>query len=830
MAEPPPAPLSEKALMVFLVALGVHAIVKSHKNWVGCISADEIERQRMKKTNSLIFQGVDEGIRLACKKPERGIYVEEKRFDPVALPEEPNLVWHNHARELFELWNPTSKFKIDGEFSWDTLNKCWIGKDKSYSRRLVLFCIMERPDQREIQEFERHVEKVFNGEDCSIYVIFRNCDGVICGDAIKAENGKIVIISEEYLYQSIVDFSDYFSDIKYRVENEQFPSTETVLRDIYTASDVSYDSAGSNIAHNDLLEYLGSWSAKPAGQQVAILGEYGQGKSTAALMFVYESIKNNNFRSHGRIPILLELRGKSPANLSTHELLASWGQRYDIHASSLMKLLISGRLILILEGFDEMSNVSNTESRLAHFRALWRLAYPKNKMIFTGRKNLFFEDRELQIVFKDSDVNSSAGRCETLYLNPFSLDKIERSLRWIDVQKRREILIAARSSKQIREVLSRPSLLFIVANLWGELRILFDEGRITSAVVIDKFIIHSYERQQLKEKELNFMMLTTTERRYFHEGIAVYMARRELTNQITNLDLRACLERLYKAYPNGANISDGVSMETSRPPLKIRMPDPEEAMQAIMTDVRTHGILVNDLGQRDTFRFAHKSFYELLVAKVHAYDLLNLEPVFYHSIREANDGSTEYAGSGAEILKFYSELIFMKMEKKSNPTDTALLIYDLMSKISEYKNPLIRLCMRWMQIFYLRLACNAKLTNGVFVAAQVFLVGSVLWKTSVVSHFMESYSFLSKYKYIEAATDGTVSVLGVMGMIGMVLVIVVISHMFTLVSRRASLWAAVLLANDRSMNVNNGERSIIKLLGRTSALDLLAKTKIRYHL
>jgi len=103
----------------------------------------------------------------------------------------------------------------------------------------------------------------------------------------------------------------------------------------------------------------------------------------------------------------MELRGKSPANLEPQELLGAWAQQYQLQASALMKLLIAGKLIIIFEGFDEMANISNAEARIAHFRSLWMFAFPKSKIIFTGRRNLFFEDKELHIVFKGTDDSVS---------------------------------------------------------------------------------------------------------------------------------------------------------------------------------------------------------------------------------------------------------------------------------------------------------------------------------------------------------------------------------------------------------------------------------------
>lgn len=50
---------------------------------------------------------------------------------------------------------------------------------------------------------------------------------------------------------------------------------------------------GSNgaIASEDLCDYLRIWLDEPGDRQLAILGGYGQGKSTGAMMFTYQMIQ-----------------------------------------------------------------------------------------------------------------------------------------------------------------------------------------------------------------------------------------------------------------------------------------------------------------------------------------------------------------------------------------------------------------------------------------------------------------------------------------------------------------------------------------------------------
>lgn len=823
-----PAPVSEKALIIFLVAFAVHTIYNSHKTWSGAISAEEVNRIRMQHSNSLLYQAFEEGKRIVKKKPKQRQFTEETRIDPVAVPDEPNLVWYDRARELFELWMPLTIFLRKDMLGWDAHSKCWIGENRRDKSKIFLFCVTEHPSDIELQSFSQFAGAEAIQKD-NVFVVYKNENGTRSTFSEKKYLNRICLLSEEYLYSVIVDFSDYFTDIQSRVEDEFFPGTDITLEKIYVPSAVTTSITDGNIKSENLGQYLSSWASKPAGRQIAILGEYGQGKSTAALMFAYEAIKSGLSYSGGRIPIVLELRGKSPVNLSTLEMLAAWGHQYRLQASALMRLLVDGRLILILEGFDEMSNVSTAEARIGHFRSLWQFSYPKSKIIFTGRRNLFFEDKELQVVFKDSSNGSINGFCEALYLKPFDIQKIKQSLRWTDALTSDGIVSAAQSNSQILDIVSRPSLLFIVASLWSELGQLLVNGRLTSAQVIDKFILHSYERQEAKEKDLNFMALTTTERRFFHEGLAVYIGSHEATNQITNTDLTAAIERLYATYPDGINVSPNVALETSRAPLKSRIEDYEDAISAICTDVRTHGILVNDVGQRDAFRFAHKSFYEVLVAKAHASILVNIEPIFYNAIKSAMGGNIGYPYRYPEITKFFSEILMMHVR----PThDTALIpmaIYDLISKYTKKDGFFRRFC-RFFQFGYLRFKMNEKVWNRLVLALHVVFLTSIAWRTDIVSSFVAHYPLIADYRWVPTPAAANPSYLVSAALVTAVIFVAASNIFSSILTRRVELWAAVLLASDKSMQEHVGRDAIEKYLGKKTSEFLVRSVRRKYLL
>lgn len=146
-----------------------------------------------------------------------------------------------------------------------------------------------------------------------------------------------------------------------------------------------------------------AWVNEPGQRQLALLGEYGQGKSTTALMFAHHLVESSGGKPQ-RVPILIELRGKSPRNSTPEDIIAAWAYHYDrIVPKAVIKLIISGRAVIILEGFDEMSLSGDAYARYAHFATLWRFCYPKSKIVLTGRPNYFLDDRELKSLLVSTD-------------------------------------------------------------------------------------------------------------------------------------------------------------------------------------------------------------------------------------------------------------------------------------------------------------------------------------------------------------------------------------------------------------------------------------------
>lgn len=586
-----------------------------------------------------------------------------------------NRAWHQSARMMWTSRNRRHYF----DDTFDLEYKCWWGQDKSTGIGVSLVCCQSVSEAPSLPLLVAHIEEKLSlqkFEKFSVIIAYR-FDDVSQKDSFL--NGiELKWVSEADLLDDLVDFSDYFADLDFRLNREKLPDSTLTLSDVYSRSMISTTSDHRS-SSEDAEDFLNRWLEEDSARQIALLGEYGQGKSAISLIFSHHLMKRLKNGERVRVPILIELRGKSPRSLTPEEILAMWAYRYRIDVQSLLQLAIAGRLLLIFEGFDEMDLTGDTDARLNHFRTLWKFAYPKAKLLITGRPNFFLDDMERKRALGVTESNEDRPFCAAIFLRPFDELHISDSLRHTDEKTRAEICALARKDKKFLEIVSRPSLLFIVATIWNRENLSLKTELISSALIMDLFIRHSYRRQSAKEAERNFMALNNSERAYFMQGIAGYMAAMDLPNQISAEDLNMAIEMLVEAIPEDVSRAAGAMSDEVRQPLRtstVRFDwnnNRDDALDHIKTDVRACGILVSDLSKDGHFKFAHKSFMEFLQAQI-VHNLYSRDPLANlsaTSIVNTFGFDVSVLDHSQETMKFLAELIIDE-SSPSHATGTQL--------------------------------------------------------------------------------------------------------------------------------------------------------------
>ena len=144
-------------------------------------------------------------------------------------------------------------------------------------------------------------------------------------------------------------------------------------------------------AFEDIKKWITSEVNEETG--LAVLGGYGLGKSSLAKRLASDQAQRYlRDPENERLPILL------PLGHVVHEteLAGLFGKhftsRYSLEGysyKSLMQLNLAGRLLIILDGFDEMKHAMTEHDFRSNFREFNKLRSPKSKILLLGRPNVF---------------------------------------------------------------------------------------------------------------------------------------------------------------------------------------------------------------------------------------------------------------------------------------------------------------------------------------------------------------------------------------------------------------------------------------------------------
>src|SRR5262249_3303860 len=115
----------------------------------------------------------------------------------------------------------------------------------------------------------------------------------------------------EEMLHGLVDFSTYRDDIQYRYEAAEIAEGYSLkLPDVYVACAATIPEAAETKQIHNIEDYVSDWALEKGLRHLAILGEYGQGKSVLALKIAHRLLFEN--ASSDRVPILITLAGRSP--------------------------------------------------------------------------------------------------------------------------------------------------------------------------------------------------------------------------------------------------------------------------------------------------------------------------------------------------------------------------------------------------------------------------------------------------------------------------------------------------------------------------------------
>ena len=626
------SPTTYEYLLMLLVYLFYFYVAKNKfDSWDGQVSNQQYRAKLEGEERFIVADGLQELRRVvmngpALSKPEY-VEIRERLADVFDQQHSaPSLAWKDEARDLLRMASISYEF---GRDAWHDSKHCWVGNNRETGKPVLLFPMEQTLEPKNLDAAVRYAEEIKNDRKSQIDALIVMVRNSIPKTIQERYLDRITFMSRREILESGINWLDYRNHIFSRVDDDSLIDSDLHIKDVYVSS--RYHLNDQLELRNDIERYIDKWLEEKGRRQLAILGEYGHGKSTLALMLTYRLLKEHekNPGARTRIPILIELRSRNPRNQSPLQLLGDWCAQYNMNPQALLRLHNLGRLLIIFEGFDEMSLVGDAQTRLDQFVTLWSFCTDSQnaRIILTGRPNFFLDSQETQAALGTTKGKSGQPFCETIRLAPFSIDQIEKALDAYGTSIKQQICKIATKYNHFLEVISRPSILHIVAILWERERLFEKADKLDSAQVLELFVIHSYRRQVLKEHgQVSFMALSTAERSYFMQGVVAHMVIRNHGNQISSRELNRLIDMLTGSIPaHVSSVTDAIHGET-RKPLRNRIEEADESVairEQIRTDVRTCGLLVTPPGEAGKFQFGHKSFMEYLFASVAADYILN---------------------------------------------------------------------------------------------------------------------------------------------------------------------------------------------------------------
>lgn len=637
--------------LVVIFVLCYRLVAKTYGHWNGPVSrrqhamnTEQMENGKLSKDFFYYINCMIRGMLKGNPELRRYISIADEEIEENSITNES--VWKMEFAMIYSLMS--NQAHIDVEKDWHSMHNCFVSEYAS--KKIAIFCTNQKPEKQEVIAFLEYIHTI-NPDYFRIIVAVKN--GMEKDFKEWFGMYEVEYIFKENALDHLVDFSEYYRVLNKLYNQPVMSGSSARIADIYVEPKCRVEKTKEDTL---LKDYVMDWLMEKSNRHLALLGDFGQGKTVFATRLCHEMIQEK----HQRVPILISLRNKSPRNSTKEEILSYFGVQYGINAKALDLLNRNGRLLLVFDGFDEMDLVGTSDIRLRHFRSIWTLACPGSKILITGRSNYFLSREEMVKALSFQADKTFLPYCEELHLLLFNEKQIMEALRNAPetVQKGISHILKNKMSMSFSDLIRRPSHLFLISLIWDERELEKKYRNLTSAAIINEFLQSCFERQAQKSSETPYFYLSPVEREYFMTGIAVRMYKmgntvisKEVFQDVVQDLTEVFPERLSYGNPVNMNLRNGESV-------KAFVEKDDDSLLAVINDVRSCGVLVND-NANNGLAFAHKSFFDLLVAKFFAGRLIrghNQDMLIADSIASINSYNIKLKNDFV-VRKLTAELI-----------------------------------------------------------------------------------------------------------------------------------------------------------------------------
>ncbi len=450
----------------------------------------------------------------------------------------------------------------------------------------------------------------------------------------RAKESGVVAISYNDLFAKFEKFTPY---IEYTL------SDQSISRLLNAYEEPLFnDSKGIELATS----WLGSWRIDSNEQTrwLIILGEYGTGKTSLTRVLQHRWLEDYRSDPTLPIPVRIELRNftrQFDANGLLHHFLDT-NKLSHIPIDFMNHLIKTGRVIMLLDGYDEMAQFMNSRERRACLAALADLARDGTKGILTSRPNYFSETEELNVfeaLYRSLEQQRyHVSSADAAYLQQeksidslivrYVLQRYERSLQDLTPEQttslvKRSLAANPRGQEIVLSILNKvfrdegagrrqslsgkPVIIAYLLELVADL-----ESESINSPVIDftEWTVYKLIIDQLMFRDLKRSAMNPSERRWALQKLAI---------KISFRDTIVATEQTFMEI-----IEEQFSVELRRLPAEDRRIRRVELFE----DLRSSATLTRAVGTKDDgWIFSHNSLREFLSAETFINSLASKTPV-----------------------------------------------------------------------------------------------------------------------------------------------------------------------------------------------------------
>jgi hypothetical protein len=277
----------------------------------------------------------------------------------------------------------------------------------------------EVTDQR-LQSFVEHVHSQFASADPSVRseLVY---EARLPTDELATKALRSGVRLRSFVdYQGLVDLRSLATRQIERLATDPIYPARLYIPQRYRLLDDNQDTT----AHDDLLGGVIEWLRADSALFVMVLGDFGRGKT----YLLRELARRLPQHQPGLQPVLIELRSlekaPTPIELLVQHLVRENVDNFDIN--KLRYMIQSGRLALLIDGFDELELRTGYDNAADYLNVLLSAVIGKAKVILTSRTQHFRSTAQIRTAL--GDQVASLGTSRVAVLEDFTVAQILRFL------------------------------------------------------------------------------------------------------------------------------------------------------------------------------------------------------------------------------------------------------------------------------------------------------------------------------------------------------------------------------------------------------------------